>query len=635
MANGATTVGAVSYDVKVDTSGLDKGLKDADSKVKSGANKLGVSFSKIGDIAKKAAKIAVASIAAVGVAAIKMGKDSLEAYNTQAESLAKLEQSAKNQNWYKGATDDLMKYNAELQKIGIIGDEVNAAGQAQLGTFGLSAEAVKALTPAMDDLIAATSGYGTTTDNATQMANLMGKVMTGNVGALTRYGVTLSDNQKKLLENGNEMEKAAVLAEVLKQNYGGFNEKLAQTPQGKVKQLANNFGDLKETVGALLTGKGSVEDFTGTLELVMNDVIGVVEAFLPNITKTLQGVIPAIAKALPGLLNSLMPVISTLLDSLISLLPPLISSVLPALAKVLIDATMSLVDYLPEITQALLDMFLTVTMALIDNLPNILDSIVEAIMGIVEVLTQPTNLQKLLQATLKLFMALVNTIPQIVVTLVDALPQIITNIVSFLTDPANISMLIGAAIELFFGLVKAVPQILGALLGAFGTLVGNLWNGIKGMFGQFAANFGGFITDIFKGAINGVIGFIEGFINTPISILNGFIGLINGAFGFIGVNLGKIDTVKLPRLASGGIVPATKGGQVIMAGEAGEDEWVVPESKMASLIEKLNTNSGDNGSGATFNFTFNGIVGTKSELRQCAITFHNAYEEVKKARMAA
>lgn len=632
MANGATTVGAVSYDVKVDTSGLDKGLKDADSKVKSGANKLGVSFSKIGDIAKKAAKIAVASIAAVGAAAIKMGKDSLEAYNTQAESLAKLEQSAKNQNWYKGATDDLMKYNAELQKIGIIGDEVNAAGQAQLGTFGLSAEAVKALTPAMDDLIAATAGYDATTDSATQMANLMGKVMTGNVGALTRYGVTLSENQKKMLENGNEMEKAAVLAEVLKQNYGGFNEKLAQTPQGKVKQLANNFGDLKETVGALLTGKGNIEDFTSTLELVMNDVIGVVEAFLPNITKTLQGVIPAIAKALPGLLNSLMPVISTLLDSLISLLPPLISSVLPALANVLIDATMSLVEYLPEITQALLDMLLTVAMSLIDNLPNILDSIVEALMGIVEVLTQPANLQKLLQAAVQLFMAIVNAMPLILNRLVEALPQIIANVLEFLLDPNTIAQLLSAAVVLFMAMVRAVPMIFGALIGALGGLFAEVWKRVSNMFNQGGEKIGQAFSNAFKGAINNVLGVVEGTVNFFVDMINGVINIINA---IPGVNLGKLDRLKIPRLASGGIVPATRGGQVIMAGEAGEDEWVVPESKMASLMEKLSTDNGNNGSGATFNFTFNGIVGTKSELRQCAITFHDAYEEVKKARMAA
>ena len=74
------------------------------------------------------------------------------------------------------------------------------------------------------------------------------------------------------------------------------------------------------------------------------------------------------------------------------------------------------------------------------------------------------------------------------------------------------------------------------------------------MFGQFAANFGQFITGIFKGAINGMISFIENFINTPINLINGFLDIINGAFGFLGVNIGHIDLIHLPRLASGGLV---------------------------------------------------------------------------------
>ena len=266
-------------------------------------------------------------------------------------------------------------------------------------------------------------------------------------------------------------------------------------------------------------------------------------------------------------------------------------------------------------------------------LPQLLPQIVSAIYQIATMLTSPQNLQMILQAGIELLMALVKAIPEMVVAVVNALPDLITNIVSFLVDPANIAMIIQAAIELFFGLVKAVPQILGALLGAFGKLVGNLWDGIKGMFGDFAGKFGEFITGIFKGAINGILGFIEGFINTPINILNGFIDIINGAFGWIGVNLGKIDTIKLPRLASGGIVPATPGGQIIMAGEAGEDEWVVPESKMASLIEQLNKGNDDEENNTTFNFTFNGVLGTPSELRELAVTFHDKYEEVKKARM--
>ena len=175
-------------------------------------------------------------------------------------------------------------------------------------------------------------------------------------------------------------------------------------------------------------------------------------------------------------------------------------------------------------------------------------------------------------------------------------------------------MLIEAAITLFFSLVKAVPEILGALIGAFGELVANLWNGITSMFGDFAANFGDFISGIFKAAINGVLSFIEGFINAPIKLINGFIDIINGAFGFIGVNLGKINLISLPRLYTGGIVEAARGGTPIIAGDGGEDEWVVPESKMASLMSQLQDRM--NAGGDTYNIYIEGVFATSPEDRR-------------------
>ena len=177
-----------------------------------------------------------------------------------------------------------------------------------------------------------------------------------------------------------------------------------------------------------------------------------------------------------------------------------------------------------------------------------------------------------MQAALTLFMAIMEAFPDLMVALIDALPQILENIVEFLLDPDNLSMIIESAVHLFMGVVQAVPRILGALLSAFGSLVGNLWDWITSRFGQFASDFGNFVGNIFKGAINGMITFIENFINTPIDLLNGFIDIINGAFGWIGVNLGKIDRIQLPRLAQGGIVNSTT---IAMIGEQGQ-EAVIP-----------------------------------------------------------
>lgn len=550
----ATQVGEAVVKLTFDGKGVNSELKNAETKV----NGFG---SKVGGIAKGIGKALSAAFAAGTAAAGVFAKQSIDAFNESEKALAKLNQTAKNQNWAEEAVNDLQDYNAELQKLGIIEDDINAAGQAQLGTFGLSAEAVKQLTPAMDDLLAATSGYETTAENATQMANLMGKVMTGNVGALTRYGVTLDENQKKLLENGDEMTRAATLAEVLKQNYGGFNEALAQTPQGQVKQLSNNFGDLKEQFGAFLAGKGDLTTFFDTLTTVVNQAIDLVITMAPQIIDGIVRLITEIGKQMPSIIQRILPI---LIQAINDIWFALIET-LPTFIQMLIDSIPIVIEGFMQLLNALIEVMPTI-------IPQIIEGITTLITTLATQLTRPDFLSLILKACVTLLLSIVKALPQVLTALIGALPEIINNIVSFLLDPNNLMMIIDAAIQLFLGLVMAVPQILGALLGAFGQLVGNLWNGITNMFGEFAGNFGNFIGDIFKGAINGVLAFIEGFINAPIHLLNGFIDLINGAFGFIGVNLGKIDLVQLPRLAEGGIVSSAT---VAMIGEQGQ-EAVIP-----------------------------------------------------------
>lgn len=392
--------------------------------------------------------------------------------------------------------------------------------------------------------------------------------------------------------------------------FDSFAKQAITGTQGLGTQLDNIRTSLTKVVTAALQGTD--------IEKPLKQLGDRITAVIPTLVQGFSQAAVAIANVIP------------------ELIPPIMDAIMVATPQIvdgIVAVIVSLADYLPQFLQSLIDFVLVLVDAIVEQLPTLLNAVVEGIIGAVLTITKPENLQRVLQAAIKLLLAIVDAIPDIIVALVDALPDIITNIVSFLTNPENIGMIIGAAVELFFGLVKAVPKILGSLLGAFGTLVGNLWNGITGMFGKFAADFGNFIAGIFKGAINGVIGFIEGFVNTPINILNGFIDIINGAFGWIGVNLGKIDTIKLPRLATGGIVPATAGGQLILAGEGGEDEWVVPESKMASLIEQLSGR--ETGGGDTYNIYVDGVFATSEiERRKVADQIVDAIEQNRRARFA-
>ena len=136
---------------------------------------------------------------------------------------------------------------------------------------------------------------------------------------------------------------------------------------------------------------------------------------------------------------------------------------------------------------------------------------------------------------------------------------------------------------LWNGLIEGIQNVWNFFTGIFsgiGEFLGNVWNTITSTLGQFIAKFGEFIGGIFKGAINGVLAFIEGFVNLPIDALNGFIGIINGAFGWIGVNIGYIDRIQLPRLAEGGVADSTTtavigedGKEAVIPLENNTDNW--------------------------------------------------------------
>lgn len=153
------------------------------------------------------------------------------------------------------ATEDDIKSIKELcsaqQQLGIIGDEVQLAGAQQLSTFLTQRSTLETLIPAMNNLVAQQKGYNATSQDATTVANLLGKAMQGQATALRRVGISFTAAQEAALKNGTESERAAMLARIITDNVGDMNAALAATPTGKMKQLDNALGDIKEQWGQL------------------------------------------------------------------------------------------------------------------------------------------------------------------------------------------------------------------------------------------------------------------------------------------------------------------------------------------------------------------------------------------------
>lgn len=140
---------------------------------------------------------------------------------------------------------------------------------------------------------------------------------------------------------------------------------------------------------------------------------------------------------------------------------------------------------------------------------------------------------------------------------------------------------------------------------------GGVWNTVAGMFGKIGSFVGNSVGGAVKGAVNGALGMVE-------RMANGFINTINGAIGLInkipGVHIGNISQLHIPRLATGGIVPPTNGGSIIYAGDGGQNEWVVPESKMASLVAQINKRTNGDVGGLTKHIVVNNTYNVRDKV---------------------
>lgn len=262
--------GEVKIDTKLDTDGINEGLKDLKEKL----NNLGVEIEKdtnkvkdfnkelnnTADAANKAGneidktkkkhksfsdilkdvkeKINGATIARVAsTVAIKKTVDALNdcaaAYRVQQNAEQALQVAAKNNPYLNDeSVYNLRNFASELQSLSEIGDEVSLQVMSQLAATGRNEEQIKQIMSAAADMAAVT---GQDLASAAQQLNA---TLNGNAGLLGRQIGAINNLTKEELENGRAVELVA-------QKYKGV---AAATADVEV-QLSNSWGDFKENIG--------------------------------------------------------------------------------------------------------------------------------------------------------------------------------------------------------------------------------------------------------------------------------------------------------------------------------------------------------------------------------------------------
>lgn len=162
----------------------------------------------------------------------------------------------------------------------------------------------------------------------------------------------------------------------------------------------------------------------------------------------------------------------------------------------------------------------------------------------------------------------------------------------------------------------------------FGSIVGFLqgvWNSILGLFSNVGTAVGNAIGNAFKNVINSVL-------RGAVNIINGFINAINIVVDTInkipGVRLGKLGSLPIPQMATGGIVTSPT---LAMIGEGRESEAVIPLSK----LDEMMNNSGSSNTAGNINIELNmsGIMTrSRSDTRAVAADLIESINEQMRAR---
>lgn len=281
--------------IKAEINDLKKNVNEANQTVKGFGKDANNSMDKLN---KTIANVGKTIIAAFSVREIvNFSKECFAAYSNQLQQETKLTEIMRSRI---GATDaeiaSVRALASEQQKLGVVGDEVALAGAQQIATFARNTDTINTLIPAMENLAVQQHGVNVSSGDMTNIANLMGKALQGQVGALTRVGISFTEAQEKVLKYGTEQERAAILAQVITDNVGNMNEVLAQTPEGKIQQVKNTLGDLQETLGSALAP-------------VITDIASAVSKFFaehePQIQNFSQNVLPQVHEATEKVFNSI------------------------------------------------------------------------------------------------------------------------------------------------------------------------------------------------------------------------------------------------------------------------------------------------------------------------------------------
>ena len=202
---------------------------------------------------------------------------------------------------------------SEIQGRGIYGDEAMIAAAGEFSTYFTDTDAITTMMDTLADYAMGMSGGGALDSTAlVDYATGLGKMMSGAYDAMTKKGFEVTDVQKAIIEGtatqaqitqelgaeyanmSSDMQAAATISEIIEESWAGLYENMSDTPEGKIIQMTNAWGDMEEMIGGrlypcVLLFVDAVNSNWPTIESVVQGITGGLQIMLTVLSWIAQG----------------------------------------------------------------------------------------------------------------------------------------------------------------------------------------------------------------------------------------------------------------------------------------------------------------------------------------------------------
>ena len=532
--------------LQLDKKQYDDGLNQAEGQAESSGSKIGSAFKKVG-------KVAVAGFSAIGGATIGATTAFVKSTGAVAEygdNIDKMSQklgisSTAYQEWdaimqHSGTSIDsmtgamkVMSVQAEkgsdaFQKLGISQEEMANMNQEEL----------------FSKVISGLQGMEEGTERTALATQLLGRGAVELGPLLNTSAEETEAMRQKVHELGGVMSDEGV--------------KAAAKYQDTLQDMKTGFDGLK---------RGLVSEFLPAVTEVMDGLTdifsGNTSEGLKKISSGVDDMVKGISDALPKVVEVGAGIIESLAGAVINNAPKLFEAGM----NLVFQLSTSIIENLPKLVTVALTLIQTFATGIADALPTLIPTIVDVVLQIVDILTQPDTLTNLLGAALQIIIALAEGLVEAIPKLADAVPKIINNLTKFIQN--NLDKIILAGIEitakLAVGLIKALPSLVKAAVSLTTAIpkaimttdwlkVGsNIIHGIVKGLKDAGHAIKDFLLDLMKGAVDGVKKFFG--IHSPSRKMRKEVGFQVGA----GMALGIKDSASMVEDAMEGLetIPST------------------------------------------------------------------------------